>query len=310
MVSSGRAIAAGGFAPQHLAYLLFITVVWGGTFVAAKVGMSEFPPLMFTGVRFAILAVIAIPFIRWHPGRMLRLMGVALGTGAGHFALMYTGIYLADDIGPVAIAIQLGAPFATILSVIFLGERIGVWRVGGLALAFTGIVLLGFDPRVAAYLDALVFVVSAALFYAVGTIMMRDFPGLKPMDMIAWVSVVSAPILLGLSWAFEDAHLQILASAGLPGWGGMVYTIFGASLIGHIGIFNLLQRYPVGQVMPVTLLAPIWGILFGVAFLDDIITWRMLLGGAITLFGVLVISLREGTRPVLDEEVIVESGAP
>ena len=302
--------AAGGFAPQHLAYLLLITLVWGGTFVAAKIGMSEFPPMLFTGLRFAILVVIALPFIRWHKGQMGRIVGIAIGSGAGHFSLMYTGIYLADDVGPIAIAVQLGVPFTTIMSVIFLGERIGMWRIGGLSFAFVGIVVISFDPRVAEYIDALGFVICAAVFYSAGTILMRDFPGLGPMDLIAWISLISAPILLALSWFVEDNHWQYITSAGWNGWGGMLYTIFGASLVGQIGVFRLLQTYQVSQIIPVTLLAPVWGMLFGVVFLEDVLTWRMLLGGSITLFGVLVIALRQKPRPAIEEEVLVGSGAP
>ena len=48
------------------------------------------------------------------------------------------------------------------------------------------------------------------------------------------------------------------------GWGGVLYTAIGASLIGHAGMYYLLQRYDVSVTAPLTLMAPIFGIVFGV----------------------------------------------
>jgi O-acetylserine/cysteine efflux transporter len=43
----------------------------------------------------------------------------------------------------------------------------------------------------------------------------------------------------------------------------------------------------------VTLLSPIFGVFFGVTLLDDQLTTRMLLGGALTLIGVFIVVMRE-----------------
>ena len=44
-------------APRHLALMLLTCTIWGFNFVAAKVGVRELPPLLFTGLRFSILAI-------------------------------------------------------------------------------------------------------------------------------------------------------------------------------------------------------------------------------------------------------------
>jgi O-acetylserine/cysteine efflux transporter len=54
-----------------------------------------------------------------------------------------------------------------------------------------------------------------------------------------------------------------------------------------------VSRYPVTSLSPITLLSPLFGVFFGVTLLDDQLTWRMLLGGAITLAGVLIVLVRE-----------------
>lgn len=84
-----------------------------------------------------------------------------------------------------------------------------------------------------------------------------------------------------------------MASASAPALGGIVYTALGASLIGHAGMYYLLQRYDVTVVSPLTLLAPIFGISFGVLVWGDELGLRFWIGSSVTLFGVFVIALRK-----------------
>jgi O-acetylserine/cysteine efflux transporter len=91
----------------------------------------------------------------------------------------------------------------------------------------------------------------------------------------------------------------------------VLFSAFGASLIGHGGIFYLLQRYPVAIVSPFLLLAPVFGVVFAVIFLHDTLTPQMILGGLITLAGISIITLRQKTQPAsaLEEPIPVPISA-
>ena len=84
-------------------------------------------------------------------------------TGPAAFALLFAGVYLAEDAATVAIASQMGVPFSTLLSVWLLGETIRWRRTLGIVLAFAGIVIISFDPRVFAYWEGLALVVASSL---------------------------------------------------------------------------------------------------------------------------------------------------
>jgi O-acetylserine/cysteine efflux transporter len=68
--------------------------------------------------------------------------------------------------------------------------------------------------------------------------------------------------------------------------------------VAHTGWYYLLSRYPVTSLSPLTLLSPLFGVCFGVTLLHDQLTWRMVLGGAITLLGVFIVLVRE--RKLID----------
>jgi O-acetylserine/cysteine efflux transporter len=55
----------------------------------------------------------------------------------------------------------------------------------------------------------------------------------------------------------------------------------------------MIRRYPVTSVAPVTVLTPLFSVLFSVLLLGDVLDARMVVGGLLTLTGVTVILVRE-----------------
>lgn len=281
-------------AVRDVLVLLTMQTIWGGSFVFTKLAMEDIPPILFVGFRFLVVSMLLLPFLRWHRGQMWNVAAISFFTGAVHFALMNTGLAMADDVAPVAIVIQLGVPFSTLLSVIVLHERLGIWRTGALAIAFAGVLVVGFDPDVFRYRFALLLVALGALMMAVGTIFMRRVRGVPVYDMQAWIALLAWPPLLAASLVIEGNPGPYLLDSSWRGWAGLAWVIFGTSLIGHAAYFWIMQRHEVGRTAPFMLLAPILGAAGGAVFLGDVISWRMVVGGAMTLIGVLVIMLREG----------------
>ena len=119
----------------------------------------------------------------------------------------------------------------------------------------------------------------------------------------AWVGVISGPSLLLLSYAAESGQAASVQNADWQHWGVLLYAIIGVSLIGHGGAYFLLRRYPVSIVNPGFTLAPILGILSGIYFLDERLSDRVIIGSAMTLLGVLIVTLRES-------KVAVAAGRP
>jgi O-acetylserine/cysteine efflux transporter len=223
-------------------------------------------------------------------------VAVALCNGALHFGLSFWALKLAGNLASPAILMQSYIPMATLLAVIFLGERIGWKTTAGIAVSFAGVLVLGFDPVVLqAPLSMWLMLASAALI-AVGTVLMRGLTGFTAFAQQGWSAWIGILPLLGLSaWIEGDAWLH-LGDAGFAGWGGVIYSALVASVIGHGLFYWLIQRHPVSQLMPYLLLAPLIAIALGVWLHGDVLGPRLLLGGAMVLGGVLAIGLRARTK--------------
>lgn len=284
-------------AAKDLLLTLLINLIWGLNVVVAKYGVGQIPPILFTFLRFAIVAAVLLPVLKIHKGQMRAVIFVAVATGGIHFALTYTGLALAADVSSVAIAMQLGIPFATVLSMLFLGEKIRFWRWLGLSMAFGGILLISFDPQVFAYRNALALVVLGSLFGASGLLVAKKLTGVGVFELQSWIAMISWPLLLGISLVFEPGQFAMLLQADLSVWGAVLYTALAASVLAHSGMYYLIQRYDLSLVMPTFLLATVFAVVFGVTLLGDQLTPRMVAGGSCTLLGVLLILLRQVRKP-------------
>ena len=282
---------------SHLLMILAICVAWGMNFLASATSLREMPPLLFTTLRLLPLIPLLLPWMKW-PRRTQwpRLIIVSICTGVLHFGLNFWAIREAGNVSSPAIVLQSYIPMATVLAVVFLGERIG-WRTWtGIGVSFAGVLVLGFDPMVLATPFALLLMLLSALALAVGTVVMRGLKGMHPIGMQGWVALIAIGPLLLWSGLVEQDHWQVIRDASAMAWLGVAWACLMASVLGHALFYWLVQRHPVSIITPYLLLAPVFAVLLGIAFWGDRPGPRLYLGGAMVLGGVLFIALRAQAR--------------
>mgnify|MGYP001203955740 CR=1 FL=1 len=277
--------------PLHIALALMIALIWGFTFITAKIGVTHFPPVFFTFLRFGTVAVLMLPWLKYLPGRMREVLVIALLAGAVHFALLYSGMALSPNVSSVAVLIQLGAPFSVLVAFLWLKESVGWARIAGIALSFCGVILLGFDPAVFAQPLGALLVIAGAFAMSFAMLMMRRLRGVGVLELQAWIAAVSAPIALVGSLAFETGQFREFADPSWIAIGAVLFTAIATSIVGHGGWYYLLQRYKVAQVTGFGLLPPVLAVLFGVAIFDEPVTWKLLAAVVLVTAGLAIITL-------------------
>src|ERR1700722_12654803 len=90
---------------------VLVPLLWGYQFVAIKVGVVQFPPLFFLGLRFLAMALLLIPFVRLPTLQEIGPIAViSVFLGGPNFGLFYVGKGLGS--GRIsAVAYQLNTPF-------------------------------------------------------------------------------------------------------------------------------------------------------------------------------------------------------
>ena len=272
-------------------------LVWGLNLVLTRwvVADMQVPPLFFAAVRFAGVALFLIPFLRPVPEKLFTLFLISIMIGSMNFALLFIGLRSAEA-SAVAVTGQLGVPISTLMSMAFLGERIG-WRRGlGIMLSFAGVVLIAFDPGSFQISTGLLFVVGSAFMGSYGGILMKKMPPLTGLQVQAWVGLFSFAPLFAVSFLWESNQMDAYIHGGWPVWLASLFAICGVSIFGHGAFYTLIKKYDVSMLSPLTLMTPIWGVVFGVILLNEPISPRLLLGAVIALAGVFMIAVRQNTR--------------
>eukprot|EP01035_Chromulina_nebulosa_P043529 gene43529-58949_t len=131
-------------------FLLLATVciVWGFSNVLSKiiVGQWGVPPLFYAALRFAIVLLVTLPWLRPAPKPLWRIVLIGLLMGGGNFALLFIGLQTASP-SSAGIVVQASVPITTLLSIVMLGERIHWRRWLGIALTLAGVVLVIWHPH-------------------------------------------------------------------------------------------------------------------------------------------------------------------
>lgn len=278
---------------RDLILLLLVCLAWGFNFVAAAQAMQHFSPFMFMVLRFVMVLLVLAPFLRRPPpGQWGRVVFVCLCMGALHFTSLFWALARSQDVSSIAITQQTYIPMAVILAILVLGERVGWRSLAAIAVAFSGVVVLSFDPLMLGQLDVLGIALLSALFQATGSVFMRGVRGMGVFSFQAWTAVISLPVLLTACAWFEAGQWQMITTAHWLDWAAVTYSALGASIVGHSLFFFLVQRHPVSAIMPYLLLTPLTAVMFGILVWGDRPGWRLLVGGSLVLTGILVVTLR------------------
>lgn len=299
--------------PRHFLLLVGICFVWGINFVVAKwsvsgtpdlvPGFDGAPPLFFAFLRFALLYAVLAPWLLPLPKRLMPVVWAALTMGAIQFAMLFIGLRFATP-SAVAIVVQLSVPFTTILSIIFLHERVRWIRGGGMALAFVGVALVFFKPAEFSFTAGLIAATGAALAAAAGTIFVKQVD-LKPIPLQAWMGLISAPPLLIASLCLERGQIAAALDGGWLFLAALAFTVLVVNVFGHGSFYWLLRRYDASFLAPMLLMGPLIGVISGVVLLGDPVTWQLVLGGVIALAGVGVVAARQ-SRTVPQDQVMAK----
>lgn len=278
---------------RDIALVLLICIAWALNFLTSALAMREIPPFLFTALRFALLALPLVFFLkRPAPGQWPRLAAIVLCVGVLHFGLSFSALRLAGDLSSPAIVMQSYIPMTALLAWWVLGERFA-WRTGiAIAVSFAGVLVLGFDPLVLDQPASLLLMLVAAALLAIGTVLMKGLQGLDVFSQQGWTAVLSVLPLLAISAWLEPGAIAQLPEASWIAWAGALYAAFISSLLGHGLYYVLVQRHPVAQVTPWLLLVPVLAVALGIVFWGDRPGPRLWVGGAMVLGGVLIVALR------------------
>jgi O-acetylserine/cysteine efflux transporter len=256
---------------------------------SAKPGLDHFPPLLFTGIVYAIAALLL-----WRPGEPVKtprlvLIAIAALGGAIQSGFVFAGL-AGLPASLASLAVQLQVPFAVLAAAAICGERLSFPRTLGILIAFAGVALasgaIG-SGSVRAY--PLLLMVVGTMSWGVAQALIRRFGRDQGRLVIASITRYAAPMLLAMSAVLEHGQLAALSSAGVIHWMSAAALAIGGFVVAYSIWYALLSRYRVDRVAPFALLMPPFGLLAGWLFLGEEIGTREIAGACVIVAGLWII---------------------
>jgi len=265
-----------------------IVVVWGVNFVAIDEGLTRLPPLLFVALRFAFTAVPAIfivprPQVGW---RTVTALGMFMCVG--QFGLLFVGMGEGMPAGLASVIMQAQAIFTVILASALLGERPGARQVLGLAVAVSGLALIGAERGHGVPARALLLLLAGAACWGAANVVTRAARPARPLSLLVYSSAVAPIPLLGLSLLLEGAHRDLTALRHVDAtvmW-SLTYVVVLATFAGFGAWYWLLARYESSAVAPFSLLVPASGLVSAWLILSQRLTVLQALGSLVAVGGV------------------------
>ena len=93
--------------------------------------------------------------------------------GVGVNLFLYLSVNVSNILSPLVIGAQLSVPLGIIFSSIFLGESISYKKWILIVTSFLGIILVGFDPKIADEILGLLLICCMACFLCLGTSILK-----------------------------------------------------------------------------------------------------------------------------------------
>lgn len=282
---------------------ILVAILWGGNFVAAKIALAHFPPVFLTLLRFVLTAALLVPFVKRPPREHMKRIFYIATISTLHFSLPYAGLAMGLNIASTAITAQLGVPFSCLIGALLLKDHLGPWRISGMLIAFAGMLVVFGTPNVLDHQLAFFITLVGAFFWGLANVAMKSTNHINLLQMLAWMSLFMVPQLAFLSLIFEPGAWTTLHDIPLTPALGLAYTVFLSTLAGHGLWYYLLRKHPVTKVTPYSLLVPVIGAALGLIIFEEMITWHVWLGGAITIAGVTILVIRRPKLAMIDEPV-------
>jgi drug/metabolite transporter (DMT)-like permease len=282
------------------AILLFLCILWGGNMAAIKFSIRGVAPIFAAGLRSLVAS-----------GLMLLLMGYqreplfpksfkkyhALVVGF-LFGLEFCFIYLAMryTLAGRAYVFLYTAPFWVALGAHFLltGDRLTWRRLGGLSLAFTGLVVV-FSEGIFHYSAEVLFgdflMILAAIGWAATTVYIKRYftQDCTPFQTLLYQLLFSIPILFLLSFILEKVPIRFI---DLTVFLSLFYQTVIVAFLSYWAWFYLIHIYPVTTLSAFSFFTPIFGVFISSLLLDEPLSIELLISLTLVSVGIFWVNKR------------------
>ena len=285
--------------PKHWLVFILLGAIWSSSFMWIKIAVQEIGPITLVAFRalFGLLFGLVVIFIQraswpralkeWTPLLVLGITNIAIP-----FFLISWGEQSIDS--AVAAILDATVPLFTILIAHYLlrDDKMTVPKVLGLLMGFAGVVILMSKDIGASFGSLLgqLAVVLASLFYAGSGVYARKTTENLPGILRSAGPLVSATAVTWLATFLVESPVE-MPQLGIT-WIALLFLGILGSGVAFIMAYYLIHEIGPTRTSMVTYLFPLGGVILGVVFLDEALSWQLVVGAVLIVLSLVVANLQ------------------
>jgi drug/metabolite transporter (DMT)-like permease len=296
-----------------VAILILLALTWGANMASVKIGERALAPLFMAGLRSAVASFCLYIWMKAKgipvfPSRGIFIHGMAVGLLFGtEFGFLYQG--LKYTLASRAYVLLYTAPFFVAVGAHFFlkDDRLHLWKVAGLVLAFSGVVTLFLGDLGSFSWQALpgdLMALTAAALWASTTIYLKKYLSLSTVALqtLFYQVFFSAPPLLLMSLVIEN---PIISGLNLSTGFAVFYQCIIIAFLSYLVWFELIHRYPVSLLHAFSFFTPVFGVfLSGALILGEPISPSVMVSLGLVSLGMILVNRQPGPpvgRPAVEK---------
>jgi drug/metabolite transporter (DMT)-like permease len=292
-------VKGSGLDPRVLAALVITTVFWASAFAGIRAGLDAYGPGQVALFRFLVASAVlaayaALARMRLPERRDLPAVFLAglLAFAVYHVALNYGEVTVSA--GSASILIATAPVFTALLAVAFLGERLRALGWFGMGVSFLGSAMISLGEGEGLRLDpSAALILLAALSTSIYFVLQK--PYLEKYGALAFTTyAIWAGTLLTL--VYLPGLLSEVQTAPLGTTLAMVYLGVFPTAIAYITYAYAFSRLPAARAASFLYVIPVMAYVIAWLWLGEIPTSLSVVGGVVTLAGVLLVNIRRRRR--------------
>lgn len=285
-------------AERRFAILAFVVLIlfWSSAFGAIKVSLEYAPPVLFAGMRTLLCgAVVTLAALVWGGQAnfrrdwpvylLLAALNVVLFMGLQTFTILYM------PSGSAAVVIYLQPILVGLLSYLMLSEQLSAAKVVGLALGFSGVVVVSAGSFSGSSLGTplgVAFGLASALSWALGTVYFKRYgERLSTLWAVAVPFSAGGVVLTGLGLVLEP--LSEISWTGTY-VASFLYTALVGTALAWMLWLGLVSVGEASRVSAYVFFVPLVSVLLGAAFLGETLSPLLLAGAALVVLGIYLVN--------------------
>jgi len=284
--------------PKHWVVFITLGVIWSSSFLWIKISLEEVGPLTLVAYRclFGLVVTGGWAIIQrkdWPRGLGDWLPFIVLGfTNIASPFFLISWAEQEIDSAVASILNALVPLFTLVIAHYFLkDDRMTLQRVVGLLIGFCGVIVLLSKDIQSGRQDSLLgqgAVILATLFYAVSSVYARKSTQHTPGLVRGAAPLVSASAVMWLGAGTIERPVVI---PHLPmTWVALLWLGVLASGIAFVMMYYLLHEIGPTRATMVTYLLPLGGVVLGVVFLNEELSWQLAVGSLLIFVSILVVN--------------------